>query len=176
MARDPRVLIGWPSPLGFGLGGRLLLERRGRVYVYFIIISAPANRRPGFPFGFLGALAGACRLPKARCGRVFIAQFTITTALHPSMCPLRGALPARRATTAVAIAQTRASWAEKNASLWWGMWHHAAFIRVSREQYYSSRNHAAFLPIATSATPPYSSARGAPPIGASKTPSRNSAM
>ena len=25
LARDPRVLIGWPLPLGFGLGGRLLL-------------------------------------------------------------------------------------------------------------------------------------------------------
>ena len=34
--RDPRVpvLIGWPLPLGFGLGGRLLLARRGRVFVY----------------------------------------------------------------------------------------------------------------------------------------------
>ena len=29
----PRVLIGWPLPLGFGLDGRLLLARRGRVYV-----------------------------------------------------------------------------------------------------------------------------------------------
>ena len=27
------ALIGWPFPLGFGLGGRLLLARRGRVYV-----------------------------------------------------------------------------------------------------------------------------------------------
>ena len=34
LARDPRVLIGWPFPLGFGLDGRLLLARRGRVYVY----------------------------------------------------------------------------------------------------------------------------------------------
>ena len=33
LARDPRVLIGWPLPLGFGLGGCLLLARRGRVYV-----------------------------------------------------------------------------------------------------------------------------------------------
>ena len=34
LARGPRVLmIGWPLPLGFGLGGRLLLARRGRVYV-----------------------------------------------------------------------------------------------------------------------------------------------
>ena len=33
LARDLRVLIGWPFPLGFGLGGRLLLARRGRVYV-----------------------------------------------------------------------------------------------------------------------------------------------
>ena len=33
LARDLRVLIGWPFPLGFGLDGRLLLERRGRVYV-----------------------------------------------------------------------------------------------------------------------------------------------
>ena len=33
LARDPRVLIGWPLPLGFGLDGRLLLARRGRVYV-----------------------------------------------------------------------------------------------------------------------------------------------
>ena len=33
LARDPRVLIGWPFPLGFGLDGRLLLARRGRVYV-----------------------------------------------------------------------------------------------------------------------------------------------
>ena len=38
LARDPRVLIGWPFPLGFGLGGRLLLALRGRVYVQFIII------------------------------------------------------------------------------------------------------------------------------------------
>ena len=38
LARDLRVLIGWPFPLGFGLDGRLLLARRGRVYVYFIII------------------------------------------------------------------------------------------------------------------------------------------
>ena len=29
----PSVLIGWPLPLGFGLDGRLLLERRGRVRV-----------------------------------------------------------------------------------------------------------------------------------------------
>jgi len=36
--RDPRVLIGWPFPLGSGLDGRLLLARRGRVYVQFIII------------------------------------------------------------------------------------------------------------------------------------------
>ena len=35
---------------------------------------APANGRPGgFPFGFLGA--GGRRLPKARRGRVFIAQY-----------------------------------------------------------------------------------------------------
>ena len=33
LARDPRVLVGWPFPLGFGLDGRLLLARRGRVYV-----------------------------------------------------------------------------------------------------------------------------------------------
>ena len=33
LARDPRVLIGWPFPLGFGLDGRLLLARRGRVYI-----------------------------------------------------------------------------------------------------------------------------------------------
>ena len=33
LAMDPRVLIGWPFPLGFGLDGRLLLARRGRVYV-----------------------------------------------------------------------------------------------------------------------------------------------
>ena len=36
LARDPRVsprvLIGWQLPLGFGLDGRLLLARRGRVY------------------------------------------------------------------------------------------------------------------------------------------------
>ena len=31
--RRPRVLIGWPLPLGFGLGGCLLLARRGRVCV-----------------------------------------------------------------------------------------------------------------------------------------------
>ena len=31
LARDPRVLIGWPLPLGFGLDGRLLLARRGGV-------------------------------------------------------------------------------------------------------------------------------------------------
>ena len=33
LARDPRVLIAWPLPLGFGLDGRLLLERRGRACV-----------------------------------------------------------------------------------------------------------------------------------------------
>ena len=33
LARGPRVLIGWPLPLGLGLDGRLLLARRGRVYV-----------------------------------------------------------------------------------------------------------------------------------------------
>ena len=38
LARDPRVLVGWPLPLGFGLGGCLLLARRGRVCVQFIII------------------------------------------------------------------------------------------------------------------------------------------
>ena len=32
-------MVGWPFPLGFGLDGRLLLARRGRVYVKFIIIS-----------------------------------------------------------------------------------------------------------------------------------------
>ena len=31
--RAPRVLFGCPLPLGFGLDGRLLLARRGRVYV-----------------------------------------------------------------------------------------------------------------------------------------------
>ena len=39
LARDLRVLVSWPFPfLGFGLDGRLLLARRGRVYVQFIII------------------------------------------------------------------------------------------------------------------------------------------
>ena len=33
----PRVLVGWPLPLGFGLDGRLLLARRGRVCAKFII-------------------------------------------------------------------------------------------------------------------------------------------
>jgi hypothetical protein len=34
LARDvPRVLVGWPLPLGFGLDGRLLLARRGWVSV-----------------------------------------------------------------------------------------------------------------------------------------------
>ena len=33
LARGARVLVGWPLPLGFGLDGRLLLARRGRVYV-----------------------------------------------------------------------------------------------------------------------------------------------
>ena len=33
LARDLLVLIGWPFPLGFDLDGRLLLARRGRVYV-----------------------------------------------------------------------------------------------------------------------------------------------
>ena len=33
LARDLRVLIGWPFPLGLGLDGRLLLARRGRVCV-----------------------------------------------------------------------------------------------------------------------------------------------
>ena len=35
---DPRVLVGWPFPLDFGLDGRLLLARRGRIDVKFIII------------------------------------------------------------------------------------------------------------------------------------------
>ena len=47
MARDPRVLVGWPFPFGFGLDGRLLLARRGRICVKFIITSprddAPAH-------------------------------------------------------------------------------------------------------------------------------------
>ena len=30
---SPRVLVGWPFPLGFGMDGRLLLARRWRVYV-----------------------------------------------------------------------------------------------------------------------------------------------
>ena len=47
-ARDPRVPIGWPLPLGFGLDGRLLLARRGRVYVQFIIICAMAFYAPQF--------------------------------------------------------------------------------------------------------------------------------
>ena len=33
LARDPRVLVGLPLPLRFGLDGRLLLARRGRVCV-----------------------------------------------------------------------------------------------------------------------------------------------
>ena len=33
LARETRVLIGWPLPLGLGLGGCLLLARRGRVCV-----------------------------------------------------------------------------------------------------------------------------------------------
>ena len=45
LARDLRVLIGWPFPLGFGLDGRLLLARRGRVYVKFIIISSVCHRQ-----------------------------------------------------------------------------------------------------------------------------------
>ena len=32
LARDPRVLVGWPLALGYGRDGRLLLARRGRVY------------------------------------------------------------------------------------------------------------------------------------------------
>ena len=44
LARDLRVLIGWPFPLGFGLDGRLLLARRGRVCVKFIIITILALR------------------------------------------------------------------------------------------------------------------------------------
>ena len=39
LARDPRVLIGWPFPLGLGLDGRLLLARRGRVCVQFTTIT-----------------------------------------------------------------------------------------------------------------------------------------
>ena len=46
LARDPRVLIGWPLPLGFGLDGRLLLGRRGRVDVEFIIIMAGHTSKP----------------------------------------------------------------------------------------------------------------------------------
>ena len=52
LARDLRVLIGWPFPLGFGLDGRLLLERRGRVYVQFIIIIMLLERWHGVG-GFL---------------------------------------------------------------------------------------------------------------------------
>ena len=46
--RDPWVvlLIGWLLPLGFGLGGCLLLARRGRAYVQFTIINARAQARP----------------------------------------------------------------------------------------------------------------------------------
>ena len=33
LARDPRALIGGPLPLGFGLGGCLLMARRWRVCV-----------------------------------------------------------------------------------------------------------------------------------------------
>ena len=33
VGQGPRVLVGWPLPLGFGLGGCLLLARRGRVCV-----------------------------------------------------------------------------------------------------------------------------------------------
>ena len=33
LARDLRVLVGWPFPLGFGLDERLLLARRERVCV-----------------------------------------------------------------------------------------------------------------------------------------------
>ena len=46
--RDPWVvlLVGWLLPLCFGLGGCLLLERRGRAYVQFTIINARAQARP----------------------------------------------------------------------------------------------------------------------------------
>ena len=62
LARDLRVLIGWPFPLGFGLDGRLLLARRGRVYVYFIITRV--NKSNKYFFGTknyvlsLGAILG----------------------------------------------------------------------------------------------------------------------
>ena len=39
LAKDPRVLVGWPFPLGFDLDGRLLLAWRGRVCVQFIFIT-----------------------------------------------------------------------------------------------------------------------------------------
>ena len=61
LARAPRVLTGWPLPLGFGLGECLLLARRE----YGPPPRAPANDRPGFPFGFL--CAGG-RLPTIRNG------------------------------------------------------------------------------------------------------------
>ena len=43
LARDLRVLISWPFPLGFGLDGRLLLAWCGRVCVQFIIIIIITN-------------------------------------------------------------------------------------------------------------------------------------
>ena len=45
LARGPRVLIGLPLPLRFGLDGRLLLAWRGRIYVLFTTII------PGLLFG-----------------------------------------------------------------------------------------------------------------------------
>ena len=46
-----RGLVGWPLPLGFGLGGRLLPERRGRVCVkpVMIITKPHPNSQSGNP-------------------------------------------------------------------------------------------------------------------------------
>ena len=72
LARDPRVLVGWPFPLGFGLDGRLLLERRGRVYVQFTIIircSQSENAECGRPRG------------SPRGGRLLVCVFSFTKLL-----------------------------------------------------------------------------------------------
>ena len=58
LARDPRVLICWPLPLGFSLDGFLLLTRRGRVYVEFIIIITTEYGVGGFVRSSL-----SCMLP-----------------------------------------------------------------------------------------------------------------
>ena len=57
-ARGPRVLAGLPLPLGFGLGGCLLLERRGRVCFLFTVIAVIMARKDKTRFFFYAQKRG----------------------------------------------------------------------------------------------------------------------